>query len=69
MMGQEKPSQDKLFSYDVNLDKRVRKNHVLRKIDEVIDFNFIYDEVGDCYGQKGNVSVPPPVILKIMSLI
>jgi hypothetical protein len=34
-----------------------------------IDFDFIYDEVRDLYGDKGNVSVPPPVILKMMLLL
>ena len=34
-----------------------------------IDFDFIYGEVKDCYGGKGNVSVPPPVILKMMLLL
>ncbi|MBL7225406.1 MAG: transposase [Desulfobacteraceae bacterium] len=29
----------------------------------------IYDEVKDSYGYKGNVSVPPPVILKMMLLL
>ncbi|CAB5169765.1 hypothetical protein D3OALGA1CA_5660, partial [Olavius algarvensis associated proteobacterium Delta 3] len=35
----------------------------------LIDFDFIYDEVEDAYGSKGNVSVPPPVILKMMLLL
>jgi len=35
----------------------------------IIDFEFIYQEVKDCYGGKGNVSVPPPVILKMMLLL
>ncbi len=69
MMGHEKPSQDKLFSYNVDLDKRVRKGHILRKINEQIDFDFIYDEVEDSYGPNGNVSVPPPVTLKIICLL
>ena len=34
-----------------------------------IDFDFIYGEVADKYGRNGNVSVPPPVILKLMLLL
>jgi len=34
-----------------------------------IDFDFIYQEVKDLYGGKGNVSVPPPAILKMMLLL
>jgi transposase len=47
----------------------VRQNHPLRKIQELIDFDFIYNEVKDTYGVNGNVSVPPPVILKLMLLL
>ena len=36
---------------------------------EKIDFDFIYAEVKEHYGANGNVSVPPPVILKMMLLL
>jgi len=52
-----------------NLEKRIREDHILRKIAQQIDFNFIYREVKDTYGDNGNVSVPPPVILKMMLLL
>jgi hypothetical protein len=32
MMGKQKTIQESLFSYNVSLDARVRKDHVLRKI-------------------------------------
>ena len=69
MMGHESESQPKLFFYGFNLEQRVSANHILRKIKEKIDFDFIYDEVKDSYGDKGNVSVPPPVILKMILLL
>lgn len=69
MMGYQSNYQHKLFVTGFNLDKRIRKGHILRKILEKIDFNFIYKEVKDAYGYNGNVSVPPPVILKIMLLL
>lgn len=69
MMGQEKDYQNKIFITGFNLDKRVPKEHILRKIDKLIDFSFIYKEVKHTYGSKGNVSVPPPVILKLMLLL
>jgi transposase len=53
----------------INIDKRIRKNHPLRKIEELIDFDFIYNEVRDKYGYNGNESIPPPVILKLMLLL
>ena len=69
MMGVQPPSQNNLFHYGINLDKRIRANHPLRKVIELIDFDFIYDDVKDCYGINGNESVPPPVILKLMLLL
>ena len=69
MMGRQPDYQNKFFVTGFNLDKRVRKDHPLRKIQEKIDFDFIYKEVKDAYGYKGNVSVPPPVILKMMLLL
>lgn len=69
MMGQESSFQPKLFYHQINLEQRVPKSHLLRKIQEQIDFDFIYDEVKDYYGDNGNVSVPPPVILKMMLLL
>ena len=68
-MSYQDPPQRKLFYMGVNLDKRIRKNHPLRKIRELIDFDFIYKEVEDKYGYNGNESVPPPIILKLMLLL
>jgi len=69
MMGYQLDYQHKLFLTNFNLEKRIRKDHILRKITEKIDFDFIYKEVEDTYGSNGNVSVPPPVILKMMLLL
>ena len=69
MMGHQSDYQHKLFIAGFNLDKRIRKDHILRKILEKIDFDFIYKDVEDHYGANGNVSVPPPVILKMMLLL
>ena len=69
MMGYGPPPNDPLFSYQVQLETRVRKDHPLRRIKELIDFDFIYEEVAKTYGANGNVSIPPPVILKLMLLL
>jgi transposase len=68
MMGQQKTERE-LFSYAVNLEKRVRKDHPLRRVASLIDFKFVREEVADCYGIKGNVSVDPEVIMKMMFLL
>jgi transposase/uncharacterized protein (UPF0179 family) len=69
MMGRKKTPQSKLFYERINLEKRIRKGHILREIDRFIDFDFIYKEVDHLYGSNGNVSVPPPTILKMMLLL
>ena len=58
-----------MFYIGINLDKRVRKNHTLRKIKELIVFDFIYKEVEDKYGYHGNESIPLPTILKLILLL
>jgi len=68
-MGHQPPCQPKLFYQDINLENRVPPSHILRKIIKKIDFDFIYTEVKDSYGENGNVSVPPPLILKMMLLL
>src|SRR5713226_8580796 len=69
MMGRDKPPQRSLFYSGINLDKRVRSEHVLRKVAGLVDFEFVYTEVKESYGYNGNVSVPPPMILKLMLLL
>jgi len=69
MMGVQQPPQSSLFYTGINIEKRVRSNHPLRKVNELIDFDFAYNEVKDLYGNNGNVSVPPPAILKLMLLL
>ncbi len=68
MMGQQK-SGPELFNYAVNLEKRVRSDHVLRRVEAAIDFGFVREEVAHCYGDNGNVSIDPMVILKMMFLL
>lgn len=69
MMGRQKPAQPALFYTRFNLDQRVRKDHPLRLIAQAVDFDFVYQSVVDRYGRNGNVSVPPPVLLKLMVLL
>lgn len=69
MMGCEAPIQAKLFYTDFSLEHRVRPNHPLRRIARLIDFDFSYRQLADKYGVNGNVSVPPPLILKLMLLL
>jgi len=69
MMGEQTEHQPKIFYPHLNLEQRIPRAHLLRRIQEQIDFNFIYGEVRDTYGNNGNVSIPPAVILKMMLLL
>jgi transposase len=68
MMGTHEP-QKELFSYRVDLDRRVRSDHPLRRINEVVDWAFIRGEVKESYGYNGNVSVDPVQVMKLMFLL
>ena len=50
----------------VSLDQLVPEDHLLRKIDEHIDFSFIYDLVEDKYSlDNGRPSIDPITLIKI----
>lgn len=68
MMGQHE-GQKELFSYSVDLDRRVRADHPLRRVQAMIDFTFARAAVAHTYGENGNVSVDPVVLLKLMFLL
>ena len=51
MMGHQPDYQHKLFVTGFNLNNRIRNDHPLRKIQEKINFHFIYEEVEDTYGK------------------
>ncbi len=68
MMGTNQPQKD-LFNYCVDLDKRVRPDHRLRRVAAVLDLSFVRPLVADFYGRNGQVSVDPEVLVKMMLLL
>lgn len=68
MVGEE-DSQVPIWSYRVNLDKRVRDDHPLRRINGSLDLSFVRKAVAHTYGRRGNKSVPPEVIIRMMLLL
>jgi transposase len=68
MMGQHE-EQKELFSYGVDLDRRVRAEHPLRRVQAMIDFTFARAAVPHTCGENGNVSVDPVVLLKLIFLL
>ena len=69
MLGKPNHLEPKLFYHGVSLERRIGPDHPLRKIKKLIDFNFIRSQVKDLYGEKGNQSVDPAVILKLIFLL
>lgn len=68
MMGSHN-EQDPLFSFNVSLEKRVRADHPLRAVRDAVDFSFVRAEVAQFYGVRGNPSVDPEIIMKLMFLL
>src|SRR6202030_1901867 len=68
MMGERDP-QKQLWSYQMNLDQRVCRDHPRRRISETLELDVVRREVAKFYGSKGNVSEDPVVIMKMMLLL
>jgi IS5 family transposase len=69
MLGKPKQTEPKLFYHGVSLERRMPLEHPLRRIKQLVDFDFIRSQVADLYGTNGNQSVDPAVILKLMFLL
>ena len=66
MMGQ-KVFQERLF-YDFSLSKRVREDHILRRLAEVVDLSFVRRLTARFYSHTGQPSIDPVVLFKMMLL-
>jgi transposase len=69
MLGRRKRLEPKLFYTGLSLDSRIPDDHPLRRIRQVVDFDFVRAEVADLYGGKGNPSIDPAVLLKLMVVL
>jgi IS5 family transposase len=69
MMGRPQRAAAKLFYIGWNLDQRVRADHPLRAIRAALDFDFVRPLVRSRYGRRGNPSVDPALLLKLMFLL
>ncbi len=68
MMGVHQP-QPRLYREHLDLERRIRPNHPLRRVAERIDFAFVRAHVACCYGRRGRKSVDPVIVLKLMFLL
>jgi len=64
MKGKQKKSEP-LFAY-VRVEDIVPKDHLLRKVDKVIDFSVISEETDGLYSHTGRPSVDPEVLVRMM---
>ncbi|MET3753626.1 transposase, partial [Rhizobium binae] len=62
-----KPSAEQTAIEMVTLDSLVPKDHLLRKIDQVIDFSFIHDRVALLYcPDNGRPALDPTLMFKAL---
>lgn len=50
----------------VNLDDFVPQDHLLRQIDQLVDFSFIYQKVAHLYSPLGRRSIDPVLLMKML---
>lgn len=50
----------------LNIKELIPENHLLRKINQMISFDFIYDLVVSCYSTNGRPSVDPVSMFKML---
>jgi len=64
-MGQAVGQQDRLF-YEFNLEDRVPANHLLRRIDAVLDLTWLRGELSSFYSHTGCPSIDPELMVRML---
>lgn len=52
--------------YSVTYSELISEKHFLRKLDGLIDFNFIYQKTAPLYSNVGRPSIDPVVLIKML---
>ncbi len=65
MMGERVGSQDRLF-YEFCLEDRVPSDHLLRKIDAVLDLSWLRTELSPYYSHTGCPSIDPELMIRML---
>ena len=65
MMGEQVGRQDRLF-YEFCLDEVVPEDHLLRRIDSVVDLSWLRRELSPYYSHTGCPSVDPELLIRMM---
>ena len=64
MLKKDTEKQMKLFSG--TLEELMPKEHFLRNLDRLVDFDFIYEKVENLYSKTGRPSIDPVVLIKML---
>ncbi len=67
MMGEQLGRQDRLF-YEFCLDDRVPADHLVRRLDAVLDLSWLRDDLAPYYSHTGCPSVDPELMIRMMLL-
>ena len=65
MMGSNDKPQDELF-YSFNLDEVVPEDHLLRQIDQFLDFSGLREHLAPYYSHTGRPSVDPELMMRML---
>ncbi len=65
MMGERVGSQDRLF-YEFCLEDRVPSDHLLRRIDAVLDLSWLRTELSPYYSHTGCPSIDPELMIRML---
>ncbi|UHA71912.1 transposase [Paenibacillus sp. 481] len=66
MMGVNKEKQHQFMLF--NLEDYIPANHLLRSIEKVVDFSFIYKKVQHLYSPIGRKTIDPVMLIKMLLL-
>lgn len=65
MMGRRNNDHDHLF-YEFRLDEAVPNDHLVRKIDAVLDLSWVHEELAPHYPALGRLSVDPALMIRML---
>jgi transposase len=65
MMGSQDDRQDRLF-YNFRLEDHVPEDHLLRRIDAVLDLSGLRDHLAPYYSQTGRPSIDPELLIRML---
>jgi transposase len=65
MMGRREDRQGQLF-YEFNLDEVVPADHLVRKIDAVLDLGWVHKELAPYYSHTGRPSIDPVLMIRML---